>query len=120
MSQKLKIRITFFVGLVSWLLFTFFDIYAILLQRYKMQEDLATSLPQAFLTLFILATLFYYRYKVTKAESVNFIDLLWKVFVTGLVTTLISLTIQGCQVGTSAQKSDDIIKFREGMHQVKG
>ena len=95
MSQKLKIRITFFVGLVSWLLFTFFDIYAILLQRYEMQEDLATSLPQAFLTLFILSTLFYYRYKVTKAESVNFIDLLWTVFVTGLITTLVSLVIQG-------------------------
>ena len=95
MSLKLKIRITFLVGLVSWILFTFFDIYAILLQRYKMQEDLATSLPQAFLTLFILSALFYYRYKVTKAESINFIDLLWKVFVTGLVTTLISLTIQG-------------------------
>ena len=95
MSQKLKIRITFFVGLVSWLLFSFFDIYAILLQRHDMREDLATTLPQAFLTLFILATLFYYRYKVTKAESVNFIDLLWKVFVTGLITTLVSLTIQG-------------------------
>lgn len=114
MSQKLKIRITFFVGLVSWLLFTFFDIYAILLQRYKMQEDLATSLPQAFLTLFILSALFYYRYKVTKAESVNFIDLLWKVFVTGLVTTLISLTIQGFFIlfkGSSIASNSITINF---------
>lgn len=114
MSQKLKIRITFFVGLVSWLLFTFFDIYAILLQRYKMQEDLATSLPQAFLTLFILSAFFYYRYKVTKAESINFIDLLWKVFVTGLVTTLISLTIQGFFIlfkGSSIASNSITINF---------
>ncbi len=51
-------------------------------------------LPQGFLTLFIISTLFYYRYKITKAESVNFLDLLWKVFITGLVTTIISLCIR--------------------------
>jgi len=37
----------------------------------------------------------YYRFVITKADSLNFTDLLWKVFVTGLVTTLISLGIRG-------------------------
>ncbi len=60
-----------------------------------MREDFSNLMPQVFLTLFIAATLFFYRYKITKAESINFLDLLWKVFITGLVTTIISLAIQG-------------------------
>ena len=59
-----------------------------------MREELSDTMPQVFLTLFIISTLAYYRYKITKAESVNFIDLLWQVFITGLITTLISLAIQ--------------------------
>ncbi len=31
---------------------------------------------------------------ITKADSLNFTDLLWKVFITGLITTLISLAIR--------------------------
>ncbi len=94
MSQKVKIRITLFIGLLSWILFSFFDIYFIILNRYDMSEAYVDILPQAFLTLFILSTLFYYRYIITRAESVNFMDLLWRVFITGLVTTIISLFIR--------------------------
>ncbi len=83
------------MGLLSWMLFTFFDIYSILLNRYEMREDFSRLVPQVFLTAFIAATLVFYRYKITKAESINFIDLLWKVFITGLVTTIASLAIQG-------------------------
>ena len=95
MSQKLKLRISFSVGLISWALFTFFDIYTLILNRYEIREDLTGLMPQVFFTFFVLASLVFYRYKVTKAESINFLDLLWKVFITGLVTTIISLAIQG-------------------------
>ena len=95
MSQKAIIRITIAIGLVAWVLFAFFDLYAIILSKYEMREFYARALPEVFLTLFILATLVYYRYKITKAESINFLDLLWKVFITGLITTLGSLAIQG-------------------------
>ncbi|MEM9326460.1 MAG: GAF domain-containing SpoIIE family protein phosphatase [Bacteroidota bacterium] len=95
MSQKLKIRISFLVGLIAWVLYVFFNIYTLMLQRYDMRENLAAVMPQIFLTIFIVATMTYYRYKITKAESINFIDLLWKVFITGLIATIISLGIQG-------------------------
>ena len=94
MSPKLKIRLTFFLGLLSWLLFSFFDIYFILLRKYEMEEVYIDLLPQVFLSVFIVSTLGYYRYIITKAESINFIDLLWRVFITGLVTTIISLGIR--------------------------
>ncbi|MFT4738504.1 MAG: sigma-B regulation protein RsbU (phosphoserine phosphatase) [Cyclobacteriaceae bacterium] len=94
MSKKLKIRLTFLTGLLSWLLFSFFDIYFILLKRYEIEEAYIEVVPQVFLTLFILSTLGYYRYMITKAESINFIDLLWRVFITGLITTMISLSLR--------------------------
>jgi sigma-B regulation protein RsbU (phosphoserine phosphatase) len=94
MSQKFKIRLVFLLGLLSWFLFSFFDIYFILLKRYEMEETYVEILPQVFLSLFIISTLTYYRYIISKAESINFIDLLWRVFITGLVTTIISLGIR--------------------------
>lgn len=94
LSLKLKIRLSFLASLLSWLLFTFFDLYLLFIEKYELNVSLSGILPQLFLTLFIVATLLHYRYIITKADSVNFIDLLWKVFITGLITTIGSLAIR--------------------------
>jgi len=94
MSTRAKIRLSFLLGVLSFILFSFFDLYFLLLNKYEVKESFADLLPQVFLTLFIISTIFYYRYEITKAESVNFMDLLWKVFITGLITTIISLAIR--------------------------
>lgn len=93
-SNKLKIRLSFLAGVLSWLLFTFFDLYLLFVERYDLHVNLSGLIPQVFLTTFILSTLSYYRYIVTKADSINFIDLLWRVFITGLITTMGSLIIR--------------------------
>lgn len=59
-----------------------------------MKVDLSNFIPQLFFTGYVFMTFAYYRYVITKADTLNFTDLLWKVFITGLVTTLISLAIQ--------------------------
>ncbi len=51
-------------------------------------------LPEIFFTGSIISAFFYFRYLISKADTVNFIDLLWRVFITGLVTTLASLGIR--------------------------
>lgn len=94
MSQKIKIRISLIAGIISWMLFSIFDTYFVILDKYEMKEAFAEIIPQVFLTLCIFSTLFYYRYLITKAESINFMDLLWRVFITGLVTTLFSLAFR--------------------------
>lgn len=58
-----------------------------------MKVDFSSLFPQICFSLFVVCTFIYYRYVITKADSLNFTDLLWKVFITGLVTTLISLGI---------------------------
>ena len=64
-------------------------------KSYEMKVEFSSIFPQISFSLFVVCTYFYYRYVITKADSLNFTDLLWKVFVTGLVTTLISLGIRG-------------------------
>lgn len=94
MSTKLKIRLSFLGALFFWLLFAGSNIYLLFVKSYEMKVDLSNFLPQVFFSAFIIFTFVYYRYIISKADSLNFTDLLWKVFITGLVTTLISLAIQ--------------------------
>lgn len=93
MSDKLKIRLSFLGGLISWLLFSAANIYLLFIEKYEMKVQLSDFIPQLFFTGFVLCTFVYYRYIITKADTINFTDLLWKVFITGLITTLISLGI---------------------------
>ncbi len=114
MSTRAKIRLSFLLGVLSFILFSFFDLYFLLLNKYEVKESFADLLPQVFLTLFIISTIFYYRYEITKAESINFMDLLWKVFITGLITTIISLAIRlffNFYVGTQFIKNPITINF---------
>jgi serine phosphatase RsbU (regulator of sigma subunit) len=53
-----------------------------------------TYLGEAVLILFIGTLLIHFKYSTGKAESINFIDLLWKAFVTGLIATVISLLVK--------------------------
>ncbi|MEP0986312.1 GAF domain-containing SpoIIE family protein phosphatase [Ekhidna sp.] len=64
------------------------------MENYDMKVDFSNFFPQLCFTGFVLSTFAYYRYIITKADTLNFTDLLWKVFITGLITTLISLAIR--------------------------
>ena len=60
-----------------------------------MKVEFSSLFPQISFSIFVVFVYIYYRYVISKADSLNFTDLLWKVFVTGLVTTLVSLAIRG-------------------------
>ncbi len=94
MSNKLISRLSFLGGILFWLLFSVFDLYFLFVQKHEMNVNLTPVLPRVFFMLFIVSTFLFYRVKVTKADSVNFIDLLWKIFITGLVTTVGALVIR--------------------------
>lgn len=94
MSDKLIARLGLLGGVIFWLLFSVFDIYLLFIEKYEMNVNLSPLVPRIFFMLFIVSTYIYYRIKVTKAETVNFIDLLWNIFITGLVTTVGALVIR--------------------------
>jgi serine phosphatase RsbU (regulator of sigma subunit) len=94
MKTKLKIRLSFLGALFCWLLFAATNIYLLFIESYEMKVQLSDVIPQLFFTGFVISTFVYYRFIISKADTLNFTDLLWKVFITGLITTLASLGIR--------------------------
>ena len=94
MSVRLKVRLWLASAIFCWLLFSATNLYLLFVERYDMKVRLSDFIPQLLLSGFVLCVFAYYRYTITKADRLNFTDLLWKVFITGLFTTLMSLGIR--------------------------
>jgi serine phosphatase RsbU (regulator of sigma subunit) len=91
--HKNVIRFTLFLGIISWLSLVVIDLSLIFTDINDMRSGIPAELRLVLLDLFFVALFFYYRYITGRAERVNFIDLLWRVFATGLLATIVSLTI---------------------------
>jgi serine phosphatase RsbU (regulator of sigma subunit) len=90
--NKNMLNITVSMGIISWIatlgagyLFRFSTLH-------NSQSDFYLFLTKAFLVAFILFIYFFYKQKIGRKEGFNIIDLLWKVFVTGLIATVASLS----------------------------
>ncbi|MEL6559302.1 MAG: SpoIIE family protein phosphatase [Bacteroidota bacterium] len=83
-------RLSIALAVICWVVFTYFDLLFLLKNPTTQGSPLISRI---FLALFLALVYFYYRYSITKSDNFNFLDLLWKVFVSGLVTTLVSLGI---------------------------
>ena len=83
-------RLSIALAVICWVVFTYFDLLFLLKNPTDQGSPLISRMFQA---LFLALVYFYYRYSITKSDNFNFLDLLWKVFVSGLVTTLVSLAI---------------------------
>jgi len=56
--------------------------------------DVPVWLPRVMFDLYVLCLFYYYKFKIEREENLNFTDLLWQVFATGLVATVISLGLR--------------------------
>ena len=94
MRTKAIIRLLFSVGVITWLALVLTDIYVV----FSSSNNLATGMPSWFpnvtLDLFILSLYYYYKLKFDRDDVLNFVDLLWRVFATGLVATVVSLFLK--------------------------
>jgi sigma-B regulation protein RsbU (phosphoserine phosphatase) len=94
LSQKGILRLSVIFGTIFWSLLTIVDLLAL----FSKNNDIAFGVPafttNALFALFVMAVVLFYKYRIDKAESVNFVDLLWKVFVFGLIATLVTLVIE--------------------------
>jgi phosphoserine phosphatase RsbU/P len=94
MRTKAIIRLLFMLGVITWLALVFTDISIVLSTTNNLKSDIPTWLPNVILNLFILSLYYYYKLKIERDDILNFVDLLWRVFATGLVATVISLAIK--------------------------
>lgn len=94
MRTKAIIRLLFTMGVITWLGLVFTDISILLSTTNNLEPDIPNWLPKALLNLFILSLFYYYKFKIERDEVLNFVDLLWRVFATGLIATVISLVLR--------------------------
>src|SRR5690606_10516787 len=110
MRVKAVIRLLFTMGAITWLALVFADISILFSVKAKIEPGIPTWLPTLLLNLFILSLYYYYKLKIERDEILNFIDLLWRVFATGLVATVISLALRlvSYMLGNSKLTSDPV------------
>ena len=94
MRTKAIIRIAFLGSIVAWFILVFSDVTVLFSDLKGLQPDVPLWLPRVMLDLFVISLYYYYKYKIEKDEALNFTDLLWKVFATGLVVTVVSLALR--------------------------
>lgn len=94
MTNKLKIRLLIFGSVISWLLYAVMSLYCLFLEEHNMLSSFTSIIPDVFLSIFVVISYYYFWYNVSKIDAFNFTEMLWKVFLTGLITTICSLGIQ--------------------------
>jgi hypothetical protein len=82
------------VGVITWLALVLTDLSIQVSTANNIKPEVPVWLPGVILNLFILALFYYYKLKIERDEVLNFVDLLWRVFATGLIATVTSLAIR--------------------------
>jgi hypothetical protein len=82
------------VGVITWLALVFTDLNIVFSSANSIKPDVPVWLPGIILNLFILSLFYYYKLKIERDEVLSFVDLLWRVFATGLIATVTSLALR--------------------------
>ncbi len=94
LTTKSISRLSLILGILLWLSIASIDFLQVWAERSGVNLGLSEQVPRLLLDLFFISFIIYYRVRIGKAETSNFIDLLWRVFAIGLVTTIVSLAIE--------------------------
>lgn len=87
-------RISIALSILCWIAFVISDLVLIFGSTNNLNTGIPPQLRNAALALFMLFVFIYYKQRISRVETINFIDLLWKVFAAGLLTTVFSLMIK--------------------------
>ena len=91
LSRKNALSVSIIFSVLCWLALTIIDLIILFSEINNSPSGIAPAIPKLLLIALFVMVYSSFWYLVKKTESINIIDLLWRVFVTGLVTTVISL-----------------------------
>ncbi len=94
MRTKALTRLLFIVTGIAWMALLFTDLSVVFSLKTNIQPDIPTWLPGLLFNVFLLGLYYYYKLKIDRDEILNFVDLLWRVFATGLIATVVSLVLR--------------------------
>jgi len=118
LKTKAIIRLAFLGSIIAWLVLVFSDVTVLFSDMKGLPPGVPVWLPRVMLDLFIVCLFYYYKFRVERDESLNFTDLLWKVFATGLIATVVSLVFRLVHnlLGTTTLTSN--ILFTDFIYQI--
>jgi serine phosphatase RsbU (regulator of sigma subunit) len=119
LSKKSIIRISLFLAILSWVAMSFTDLTILFGQNNDLNAGIEKYVPNIFFAVYAISIFIFYRYRIESAQSGNFIDLLWRIFVTGLLTTVVSLILKSMDFlmgNTSLIKNPIMIDFLFHIH----
>ena len=98
MSKKLTGQIALGFSILAWLSLSVVDIS----NQFSLGNDIDSGfnekLPNLLFFAYVLSLFIFYKSRVELADRLNLIDLLWKIFVTGMLTTVVSLSIRSLDI----------------------
>lgn len=94
LSSKSVVKLSIACGIVCWLSLLCIDLIVLFGASNGIESAIPAYIPKLILNAFFIILFIFYKFTIGKAESVNFLDLLWRVFVVGLLTALVSLSIR--------------------------
>jgi len=92
-SEKGLLRLTILFAILCWLSLVAADLFLLFAEISEANAGITTEVPQLLLSLYIIFVYLFFKIRIQKAESINFIDLLWHVFSTGLIVSIVQLAV---------------------------
>jgi len=111
-------RLLFTVGVITWLALLFMDLSVQISLANNLPPEVPAWLSGIVLNLFIASLFYYYRLKIERDEVLNFVDLLWRVFATGLIATVISLSLRLVEYLLNDTKLTTHIVFKDLIYMI--
>jgi serine phosphatase RsbU (regulator of sigma subunit) len=93
-GNKAIIRLTSLGAAIAWIILFFSDLTILFSDTKGLTPDIPLWVPRVMLDLYVIFLYYHYKYRIEKDENLNFTDLLWKVFASGLIVTVASLSIR--------------------------
>lgn len=118
MRTKAITRLLFTVGVITWLGLLFMDLSVQISLANNLPAEVPAWLSGITLNLFIVSLFYYYRLKIERDEVLNFVDLLWRVFATGLIATVISLALRLVEYLLNDTKLTTHIVFKDLIYMI--
>ena len=91
LKRRILARLSAFMAIIAWCSYVFSELSILFSARNNIESGIHPQVPILSFNLFLLLLYFFYKIRISSTDNINFIDLLWRVFVTGLITTIVSL-----------------------------
>ena len=118
MSNKAIYRLILAGSIVFWMVMVFSDLAILFSDLRGVNPGVPEFLPHILLDLFTVSVFLYYKLKIERDESLSFSDLLWKVFASGLVATVVSLLLRLVVIALGNSKLASNILFNYLIYQI--